>query len=422
MSQITLTDDQEAAFKALVGFLIHPTDTVFVIEGYSGTGKTTLVQHVMDNLDRVYKLRQTLMPNKRHPDYEILLTATTNKAAAHFAQATKRDVATIQSTLGLRLERDIRTGRSQLVPTKPNGHLRDKLIFIDEGSYADDRLKKHVMKMTQDCKIVWMGDPAQLLGVGAETAPIFNSGYKTAKLTEVVRQKAGSPIQDLSVLFRETVNTGEWFNFDPDGDIIRHVPRETFDQAIIDEMTRPDWTDGDSKVLAWTNRKVQAYNKGLQDLMTGARVFREGDMAVNNQHVDRRNGNGSLPSIRTDALVSVQQNLGEQAIHGVVGVKYQLESYGKVFVPHDLKAWESRLTLARAEGELDVLTDINNSWADLRANYASTINKAQGSTYDQVFIDLDDIKRCQSGEQIARMLYVGVSRARHRVTLTGDLA
>lgn len=62
-----------------------------------------------------------------------------------------------------------------------------------------------------------------------------------------------------------------------------------------------------------------------------------------------------------------------------------------------------------------------DGWIDLRAAYACTINKAQGSTYDKVFIDLDDIKKCNSGNQIARMLYVGVSRARLIVYLCGDL-
>jgi ATP-dependent exoDNAse (exonuclease V) alpha subunit len=57
----------------------------------------------------------------------------------------------------------------------------------------------------------------------------------------------------------------------------------------------------------------------------------------------------------------------------------------------------------------------------LRAAYAQTINKSQGSTYDRVFIDLDDLARCSSGDQLARMLYVGFSRARHQVFLTGDL-
>ena len=41
--------------------------------------------------------------------------------------------------------------------------------------------------------------------------------------------------------------------------------------------------------------------------------------------------------------------------------------------------------------------------------------------YDRVFIDLDDISKCNNGDTLARMLYVAVSRARHQVFLTGDI-
>ena len=53
--------------------------------------------------------------------------------------------------------------------------------------------------------------------------------------------------------------------------------------------------------------------------------------------------------------------------------------------------------------------------------FASTVNKAQGSTYDTVYLDLNDIGKCQDRDQVNRMLYVGVSRAKHKVVFTGDI-
>lgn len=53
--------------------------------------------------------------------------------------------------------------------------------------------------------------------------------------------------------------------------------------------------------------------------------------------------------------------------------------------------------------------------------YASTVNKSQGSTYDTVYIDLNDIGKCRDKDQVRRMLYVAVSRARHKVVFTGDI-
>ena len=92
-----------------------------------------------------------------------------------------------------------------------------------------------------------------------------------------------------------------------------------------------------------------------------------------------------------------------------------------VFVPKSFHATQDRIKLARNIKDYDLANMMETTWMDLRAVYACTINKAQGSTYDEVFIDLDDICKCNSGDQIARMLYVAVSRARHHVYLTGDL-
>jgi ATP-dependent exoDNAse (exonuclease V) alpha subunit len=94
-----------------------------------------------------------------------------------------------------------------------------------------------------------------------------------------------------------------------------------------------------------------------------------------------------------------------------------------IFMPHKREDRAARIKLARADGSkrsMDIIEEIGRHWIDLRAAYAQTINKSQGSTYDQVFIDLDDVSKCRNPNQLARMLYVAVSRARTRVYFTGD--
>jgi ATP-dependent exoDNAse (exonuclease V) alpha subunit len=54
--------------------------------------------------------------------------------------------------------------------------------------------------------------------------------------------------------------------------------------------------------------------------------------------------------------------------------------------------------------------------------YAKTVHKSQGSTHDDVYIDLGNISTCHNPNQAARMLYVAFSRARNRVFLFGQLA
>jgi ATP-dependent exoDNAse (exonuclease V) alpha subunit len=58
---------------------------------------------------------------------------------------------------------------------------------------------------------------------------------------------------------------------------------------------------------------------------------------------------------------------------------------------------------------------------DLRPLYACTINKSQGSTYNRVFLDLNDVDKCRNKNQVHRMLYVGFSRASEQVIITGDI-
>jgi len=63
---------------------------------------------------------------------------------------------------------------------------------------------------------------------------------------------------------------------------------------------------------------------------------------------------------------------------------------------------------------------VKNGIIDLRQRDASTVHKAQGSTYDTVFLDIADLTSCNAKSMVARMLYVAVSRARHRLVIYGD--
>jgi ATP-dependent exoDNAse (exonuclease V) alpha subunit len=65
--------------------------------------------------------------------------------------------------------------------------------------------------------------------------------------------------------------------------------------------------------------------------------------------------------------------------------------------------------------------EVKETWFDLRALYASTINKAQGSTYDTVFLNLNDIGENWDANAVARLMYVGITRAAKQVVCYGQL-
>lgn len=414
MSQITLTSQQQSALDAFFSFLADPDEPVFVLRGYSGTGKSTLVKTMLDQMSDRVKAIQLLMPKFREKD--VVLTATTNKAAENLSFLSGQGVSTIHSHLGLRVETDYRSGKTTMVPTRRKTMPENQIIFVDEASYVDSQLLGFVFELTKDCKIVFIGDPAQLTPVKSTTAPVFAANFPGAELTQVVRQAEGNPIIDLATKFRHTVNTGEFFSFKPDGAVVSHVSREDFDAAILAEFNKPSWTFRESKVLGWTNACVIGYNKGINNVVKGNPHLDVGDYAVCNSFLSV-----GTKSIKTDQTVFITKMGPEWDNCGVAGFDVELDHSVRVFLPKDRAQKQARMKQAKAEGNFNLVRIIDSEWADLRSAYASTINKAQGSTYDRVFIDLDDIGKCNSGDQIARMMYVGVSRARHQVILTGDL-
>lgn len=414
MTTINLTEDQEKALELFVQFLTDPSEPVFVLSGYSGTGKSTLTKVIIEQYEGILKIAKLINPLVK--PMNLVLTATTNKAAESLSFVTGENVQTIHSFLNLRVETNYETGETRLI-SRSKTIQEDALIFIDEASYVDRQLLEYIFRLTRNCKIVFMGDPAQLTPVKSTNTPVFSANFPGAHLSQVVRQAEGNPIIDLSSKFRDTVNTGVFFSFKPDGTAIKHMSREAFNAEVDKEFNNPSWKYKDSKVLAWTNKCVINYNHAIRNAVKGDPEFQVGDYAICNNFI----GSGKQ-SLKTDQMVQITDIGDLVEVSEVMGNYITLDNTITFFSPKSLADKNARISKAKKQGDFGLIETISNQWIDLRAAYACTINKSQGSTFDRVFIDLDDVSRCNSGDQIARMLYVGVSRARHQVILTGDFS
>jgi hypothetical protein len=410
-----LTTDQKKAMEDFQAFLLDPTETVFVLSGYSGCGKSTLIRQLLDEFPGFMKIVKLVNPSVT--DYQPVLTATTNKAAENLSQITGYVAGTIHSAIGLRIETNFKTSVTTLVEKKGAPMIEDSLLFIDEASFIDGHLLDLIFKKTVRSKIVFIGDPAQLTPVKSSGTPVFTGIFKGAHLSQVVRQAELNPIVDLSTQFRHTVNTGVWPNFTPDGHHIQHMDRGAFMQKITEEFTRPNWKYADSKILAWTNKCVIKYNEFVRNQVKGDPHFQVDDYAVCNSFVTV-----GRSSIKTDQLVQITHIEPDGTRLDVAGNWMTLDRVHHVFQPKSLAEKNAAIRLARKENRLQDVIEMETQWTDLRGAYSCTVNKAQGSTFDSVFIDLSDISGCSNGETMARMLYVAVSRARNHVYLTGDLA
>lgn len=289
------------------------------ISGSAGTGKSTLAREILKYLDLRVKTKKLL-----HIDYNapnVHLCATTNKACESLAVAMAEnpkelpEVRTIHSLLNLMLHRD-ELFRQVLIDTNPTQIFSNDIIIIDEASYIDSELFDYIkLRIPKDinkfCKIIFMGDQAQLTSANSLEQPVFTSGIPIIELTEVMRQDANNPIRQLSSILREAILKG-YRKLPPciiDNTHITWVSRERFEELMFMDMTSPDWSYNVSKYLGYRNKPVQKYNKAIYAKVTGDHVFKEGDQAINNEYI-----NNKQTSIKTDALITIEDIQSGQSL------------------------------------------------------------------------------------------------------------
>lgn len=210
----TLNPEQEAALTTLLEFIQDDDQKVIVIDGMAGCGKTFLVNYFIHALaQNNITLKDLGLPYK---NYNIVLTATTNKAAEALGDTTCENVITIHSALGLRVNHNNETNKTELVRSYDGKSLFNSIVVVDEASFVDEELKELIHDSIEGCKVIYMGDPAQLTPVNCNYSPVFSEGFSTIKLTQIMRQANGNPIQAFSVGLRDCVLTGKF----PDVDLV----------------------------------------------------------------------------------------------------------------------------------------------------------------------------------------------------------
>ena len=409
---LQLTADQLNAQKQIMDF-IESDSQCFVISGHAGTGKTTLIKHIQNTYNQKYELdKLTNGDAKRLP---FVYCATTNKAAEALAEATGDDTQTIHSLLGLRVGVDTSTGENYLFQAVKVELLSHCVLVVDEASYVDKRLLKYIISSTENCKVILMGDPAQLTPVKSREVPVFTAGFQTAVLNEVVRQSKLNPIQKICADFRAHILHGAAFPKIKLAPEVRHIPRDLFNQEVLAEFTRTDWKYSDSKLLAWRNKMVVRQNKDLFKRNTGRKTYAPDDYVVNNRYVKTKGG-----SLKTDQIVQIEA-IEKHEEYGCQGFLVQIKESGQFFMPSKVSDHAKFTKKAVEVQDSTMVMRIKNHWVDLRPLYACTVNKSQGSTYGKVYIDLKDFSYCRDQDLLARMLYVAISRAKTEVIFTGDL-
>lgn len=286
-----LNAGQQSAYDRLYDFIIGEQVKFrkALLEGWAGTGKTFLINRVIEGIRTDY------------PNIKFGMTAPTHKAVRqlkkHSELGDKLDFGTIHSYLGLKEVQkvDPKDSRKMYIAYEPDWN-SDRVrkidnidvLIIDESSMLGDALYEHIedyVRSRKSLKVIFMGDGLQIPPVRAKgegykgdsipfiPAQRLSRGIDHVVLDEIVRQGAENPIIAYATEIRKQYKSqsiNHTFAGTEDGGI-EVLPRnlgslrEIFSKYFDTEQFRKD-TDY-VKVVAWRNDTVDYFNREIRLLI-----------------------------------------------------------------------------------------------------------------------------------------------------------
>ena len=401
--KLNLTPSQIKAKSAFENFL-KSNQTCICLSGKPGTGKTFFIKEV-------------LVPMVNTNPY---ITATTNKAALLLKGNT------IFNALGVRVTQSSDVSQYRIDASKAKT-IRNSLIIIDEASMLDKSMLDVILNKCIKCKIIFVGDKNQLPAI-KHPANVFDK-YPVVELTDVVRQKKADLIQAIE----ETKDNISKVVLElPKASQNVHVIRSEDElKAVLGTFTPED------RILSYTNDACYTYASMFRELLNMPKIIQPGDRVFSKSYCESPNANRSTLFASEEALVT---SISEPHNVNIRGQLYKflvrdvcLANKSSPFIlPEDMKLYKTYLNgLLQKALKLKELgndpRELSKTWGlyyffrenmvDLRDFVACTVHESQGSTYNRVIIDFDDIVHGQ-GITIntkTRMLYVAMSRAKEEV-------
>jgi exodeoxyribonuclease-5 len=439
-----LTPDQAQAADRIRVWLAQGEQTV-VLGGYAGTGKTfTVTALLKDYLNR----RPLVVTAPTHKAVHVLrgMGLPENLPALRYA--------TIHSVLGLQPVYDMDTGEQRLRQTGPVDLPRNALLVVDECSMVGRELYAPILRAAAQwqAQVLFVGDPAQLPPVKEQASPTFTQTAHQVTLTHIVRQARDHPLLALATQLRETLDGAPFpqitTRLEAERGIAVVEPAE-FEQALLASFASPAYAqDPDHcRVLTWTNARSHYYNARIRRHLLGPDADRylilPGERLVTCNPLVARPfllPVSTLVTVR-DCHVDVDEfgvevyrlqliNLpGESLAPSPAGwVTYQQVLSELVRTAQGLQQEKAMAGARYSKAQDDcrraawrAFFQFKERYADLRPPHAGTIHRSQGSTYDMAYLDLTDIGRNTKWYEIAKLLYVGLTRPRHAVLATGAL-
>ena len=467
---ISFTDDQQNAIGNIIDFIaapFNPAKYIVGLTGAGGTGKTFITKYIIDHC--------------RYSGSVIKCTSPTHKACRVFSQAIGgKTVDTIQSTFGLRL--DLRL--EDFDPTNPQFNPAAKpkldyvrLLIIDEASMIPAKLVTFICNECKklEIKILFIGDAFQLAPVNEKKSIAFDRCFEVYSLKQIVRQAANNPITNLLELLRYDIehhtyrfltylsgNIGA-INYNSIGEGFSICHPAEFKQLIDTSFHNEEYTKNIDmyRIIAYTNSSVAGWNNYIRNS-----IIRD----ANKNIITKNDLIMSYETIVNEFMEIVINNSEEYIINDIVDfvddkygfkgflIKFQLVHGGNITKPLFVIDHRDKFTVLQYHKTITNLINTARKssgsvritrWKDyytfkkkylIAANiidkqgrtlynrdidygFAITSHKSQGSTYDTVFVDVNNMVYDRMGhpyanqDDLLRRLYVGCSRAHKELIL-----
>lgn len=448
------TVEQEISLEKLSDFIFSSDDrVVFMLCGYAGTGKTTLISALV----------RTLVQLQRR----VVLLAPTGRAAKVFSNYSGKGAHTIHKCIYR--QKSILNGN---VFTLSNNNLRNALFIVDEASmianggfsgFGSGALLDDLVEFVYSgdgCRLLLLGDTAQLPPVGEELSPALSAEYLRSmgldvtrvELTQVMRQTEGSGILTNATMLRNLILRGadnlpclRLTGF-PDVSV---VTGENLIETIETEFGAVGLEE--TIVLCRSNKRANIYNEGIRRRI----LYREdelnrGDLLMivkNNYYWREQVGNvdkSLLEKLDFVANGDVAEIMRVGSVEEMYGFRFAdvTLSFPDYDCEFDVKILLDTLTsespsLTKSENER-LFEAVWEDYGDIRAKrkrmerlredpyynamqvkygYAVTCHKAQGGQWRTVFLDQGYVPADGVNNDYFRWLYTAFTRATERLYL-----
>jgi ATP-dependent exoDNAse (exonuclease V) alpha subunit len=445
---------QDVFFQKIAAFITNNNnDSIFVLKGYAGTGKTTVISTLVNHLIEI---------NKKY-----VLLSPTGRAAKVIANYSNKPAFTIHKKIYFPKKS---SGGGVAFTMKQNKH-KNTIFIVDEASMISDQGNETKLYENgsllddlisyiysgENCKMILLGDTAQLPPVNLDISPALNTDtleinydkkIDWIELDEVMRQELNSGIlynaTQLRELLKDNFITDFQFQLRGFKDIVRLSDGYDIQDAI--NQAYSNYSIEDTAFIVRSNKRANQYNEQIRvkildkesDLSTGDFL-----MVVKNNYFWLKE-NDEADFIANGDIIEVLEIFSFKELYGFhfAKVKIRMVDYPNqkpfetVLILDTIKSETPSLTYEQSNQLYEeVMKDYEHlttkyakfqrvkeneyfNGLQVKFSYAITCHKSQGGQWNTVFVEQPYLPDGIDRDYI-RWLYTAITRAKDKLYLIG---